>query len=377
MSRRASGEGTIGQRADGMWYAALRIDGRRVWFRSKKRGEVVQKLRDAQVARAEGRLISTSSQSVADYLRAWLENYVAPAVEATTFTSYETNVRRIVPILGRHRLDKLRGIHLQQCYKRLLESGLSPRTVAQAHRVLRRAFNQAVSAGIIARNPCKEATPPRAENRKMNVLSAAQAQRLIAGSRDHRHHALFVLLLTSGMRVGEATGLRWQDVDLDARKTVIRQTVRREKGKGLQIAEPKTDRSRRSVFLAPGAVAALRRHRWHQKSERLKAGPAWVDEDLVFCTQTGGRLDPGHIIKSLRALLRTLDLPDQLTCHDLRHSCASILLAQNVHPKVVQELLGHSSITVTLDIYSHVVEGLHQDVARRMDELFLPEQEVS
>lgn len=376
MARRSPGDGTIYQRPNGLWCISLRVDGRRKSFYSMSKRDAERKLRQAQAERQQGLLIMTPGQRIDAYLDSWLAYHVLPSVELTTFTSYRNNVRRALPYIGRYRLDRLRGQHLQQCYMELLERGLSPRTVAQVHRVLRRAMNQAVSAGLIARNPCKEATPPRADRRDMNILTSGQVQHLIRGSSEHRLHALFVLLVTTGLRVGEATALTQADVDLETGRAVIRRTLRREAGKGMQFAEPKTDHSRRTVYLADGAVRALRTHLWRQKTERLKAGAAWADESLIFCTETGGRLDPGSILSSLHRCLATLSLPIIRT-HDLRHTAASLLLSDGVHPKVVQELLGHSSITITLDIYSHVVEGLHQEVARRMDALFVNTLEVS
>jgi len=373
MAKRSPGDGTIYQQKDGLWCTSLRIDGRRKYFRSKSKREAERKLRQAQAEQYQGTLTMLPSQRVDAYLNSWLDNHVRPSLEATTVESYALNVRRAIPHIGRERLDKLHGERLQHCYRQLLNDGLSPRSVAQVHRVLRAAFNHAMSAGLIARNPCKQATPPRADRRPMSVLTGPQVQQFISDTTSHPLHALFVLLLTTGMRIGEANALTWDSVELESGRAVIRRTVRRERGRGMQFADPKTDRSRRAVYLSTGAVAALRRHQWLQKSERLKVGPAWTDDNLVFCTSTGGRLDPGRIRKTLHSLLKSLGLPEIRT-HDLRHTAATYLLTQGVHPKVVQELLGHSSVMVTLDTYSHVLEGLHRDVARRMDELFQPAQ---
>lgn len=240
---------------------------------------------------------------------------------------------------------------------------------SQIHRTLRRGFNVAVNQGLIGRNPCREATPPRAEHRPMNILDSEQITLLLSGSHEHRLHALFALLVTTGLRVGEATALRWSDLDLHGNRLKVSRTLRCEKGVGLRFAEPKTDRSRRSVYVAPGTTAALKRHHTQQNRERLMAGPDWSGDDLVFCTPIGKPLDASQVMRPFHRVLREIGLPIIRT-HDLRHSAASYLLAEGVHPKVVSEMLGHSSITITMDIYSHVLEAVHQVAAARMEKLF-------
>jgi len=181
-----------------------------------------------------------------------------------------------------------------------------------------------------------------------------------------RLEALFTAALASGLRLGEALGLRWIDVNLDAGKLRVRQALQRIGGK-LQFVEPKSEKSRRAVSLPAFATDALKRHRDRQKEERLLAGSRWVETGLVFTSSIGTPLDERNVRRVFKALLKSADLPE-MRIHDLRHTTATLLLAQGVHPRVVMEMLGYSQISLTLDTYSHVLPGLQADAAKRMNE---------
>jgi len=200
----------------------------------------------------------------------------------------------------------------------------------------------------------------------MQPLTPEQVQALLASSADDSLHPLWVLLVTTGLRIGEATGLEWQHIDLDRGTLVVRQALQRQQGKGWVLVEPKTGRSRRTVCLAGGTIEALRRHRDRQKL--TGAEPRWDGKTLVFCTGSGKPLAPSNIRRSLHRTLKQASLP-LIRVHDLRHTAATYLLSVGTHPKVVQELLGHSTVTLTLDTYSHVLPALHKQVASHMDHL--------
>lgn len=191
---------------------------------------------------------------------------------------------------------------------------------------------------------------------------------LLGATRDHPAHALYVLAVTTGMRQGELLGLRWQDVDLAAGRLVVRRALQRQNAAGLVFVEPRTARSRRTILLSQRATAALRDHRSRQLEQRLLAGSAWQDQDLLFCNGSGGPLDPSWQPATFYAELRRLGLP-AIRFHDLRHTAATLLLGRGVHPKVVSEMLGHATITLTLDTYSHLVPALHAEAAAAMDDL--------
>lgn len=370
MAKRGNGEGTIYKRKDGRWETAVTLEGgNRKRIYGKTRSEVSQKLTEALRARKEGRLRAEPSQTVGKYLNHWLEDQVRLKVRPRTYESYSLNVRRLVPYLGQVRLDALKPREIQHCYKELLATGLSPRSVEQAHRVLRSALRQAVRSELLTQAPTVGVTAPRPDRHEMSTLTAQQVHTLFASSVKDPLHALWVLLCTTGLRLGEATGLEWRHIDLSAGTLTVQQALQRQQGQGLVIVEPKTAHSRRTVHLAPGTVAALQAHRDRQKLQWRAAEREWDESVLVFCTRNAKPLEPGNVLRSLHRALKRADLPI-IRVHDLRHTAATYLLGQGTHPKKVQELLGHSSITLTLDTYSHMVPSMHQEVAAEMDRLF-------
>jgi integrase len=240
--------------------------------------------------------------------------------------------------------------------------------VKYIHTTLHRALMQAVRWGLVPRNAAAAVDPPRVVTPEMRPLSSAQARTLLATAKGNMLQALFVLAVTTGMRQGELLGLGWEDVDLEARSVRVRRTLTLAKG-GPRLTEPKTKGSRRSIRLTSGAVEALVQHRVRQDSEGAAAGGKWNAWGFVFCTRRGTpiRRDNLHD-KHWKPLLRRAGLPD-IRFHDLRHTCATLLLTMSVHPKIVSEMLGHSSIAITLDTYSHVIPGLGEAAANAIEEV--------
>lgn len=250
-------------------------------------------------------------------------------------------------------------------YASLLKSGLSPRSVEQAHCVLHLALKHAMHWGTIRSNPSELVTPPRPRTREMTALNGCQLQQLLDSSAGSRWHVLWVVLGTTGMRLGEALGLKWDDIYLGDGRLVVRRTLLRHPGRGLLFAPPKTEKSRRTIHLSEAARQNLMDHRDSESCRRAQAKD-WTDSGLVFTNVRGGPVEAGEINRALTRALKVAGLP-RIRVHDLRHTVASILLESGVHPKIVQELLGHSTIRLTLDTYSHLTPGLHQQAARTMD----------
>lgn len=241
--------------------------------------------------------------------------------------------------------------------------------------MLHRALRQAVQWGLIPRNPVDGVSRPRPLRHEIRTLSTSEVKRLFETTKGDRMHALWVVLATTGLRLGEALGLQWNDIDDAGGKVIIRRALQRQRGVGFVLVEPKTERSRRTVYLAPGTVSTLKEHRRVQSQERLSAGQAWdTTHDLVFATRAGRPIEGGQVSWAFHKALNHAELP-KIRIHDLRHTAATQLLERGVHPKVVQEMLGHSTITLTLDTYSHVVPGLHAQVAQHMQQLFSKQEE--
>ncbi len=378
MGKRGNGEGSIYQRKDGRWVAEITLEGRRRKFvYGKTRKEVQEKLKVALHEQQQGTLVEhTSKQTLEQFLTDWLENSQKQSVRPRTFERYEEVARlHIIPVLGRHQLQKLSAQHLQAFYAKKLNEGLSATTVGIFHNVLHKALDTAMKWGLVARNMCDLVSPPRTKGFEIKPLSVDEIHRLLAAARGHYMEALFILALATGMRRGELMGLKWQDISFATGTLQVRRILSRVptqlKGDGESYveSEPKTQKSRRNVTIAPLALEALRQHRVRQLEAKLKAGPSWQEHDYVFCTSVGTHLHPSRdILDQLKALLEKAGLPE-IRFHDLRHSAATLLLNASVHPKVVQELLGHSNISMTMDVYSHVLPSMQQDAIGKLNDV--------
>ena len=379
-SRRGRGEGSISQReSDGLWTARVDlgyVDGKRKrkQIYGKTRKEVAEKLKVLLRDQQQGLPIATRRQTVEQFLTGWLSDVVQGTVRARTYESYKTTVERhIIPKLGRHELAKLTAQHVNTLLKSKAAEGLSATTVKYIRTILRVALNQAVKWELIPRNVIAAVPAPRVERHEVRAMAPDEARRFIDAMRGDRLEALYTVALAVGLRQGEALGLHWDDVDLDAGTLRVRWSLQRI-GKTLQLVAPKTELSKRAISLPPPTVAALRAHKVRQMEERLCAGAAWQDTGLVFTTPIGTPLDKANMGKRFKATLKRAGLP-RMRFHDLRHYCASLLLAQNVHPKVVQEILGHSQISMTLDLYSHVLPAAKSDAADLMGRLLFASNE--
>jgi integrase len=250
-----------------------------------------------------------------------------------------------------------------------LDEGSKPRTVGLIHAALRRALSDAVKQGLVARNVASLVSPPRFDRYEAQTLTVEQAERLLEVAHGSHLDALLILALTTGMRRGELLALRWDDVDFKQSLVSVHRTMTRVGGYGYVEGEPKTRSSRRRIVLPGVALEALKDHRERQAQVQLKVGETWQDKGLVFCDGSGRFFSPDVVLYRFGKLLREVGLP-HMRFHDLRHSAATILLVAGVHPKVVQERMGHSTIAMTLDVYSHVLPSMQQEAAGKIDDLF-------
>ena len=372
MGKRGNGEGSITRRKDGLYMARYTVQTatgpKRKALYGKTRGEVSEKLTKAMADRDGGLVFEGENRALSAFLDGWLEGTVKGSVKTSTYESYERVIRcHIKPELGRRKLKTLAPDHVQALYQRKLDSGLAPGTVRLVHSVLSRALDQAVKWGTVPRNVCKATTPPKPDSEEIKPLDAAHARQILKTAGGDRLEALYVLAVTAGLRIGELLGLRWQDVDLEATGATLRvQRTKSTAKSGPTFTTPKNGKGR-SIKLTRHAVEALKAHRAAQNAERLKAGSLWQDHGLVFCTHGGKPLDSHNVARtSFKPLLNRAGLPN-IRFHDLRHTCATLLLSRGHHPKLVQELLGHSSVAMTFDRYSHVLPGMGDQTAAAME----------
>jgi integrase len=358
--RRPRGEGSIYVTAAGRARGALIVTDPETGARYRRTvsGRTKAEVRDRLRALREGvEKGLTARPGGPRTLRAFVEAWL-PAlrgrVRFATWRGHELNLRLyILPALGDVPLGQLTPTAVERLAAGMVRSGRSSTTARAARTTLRLVLRDAERDGLVARNVAALARPPRVERREFRVLTADETRRLLDGTADDALGPLFALAATTGMRQGELLGLRWDDVDLAGGTLTVRRALARAE-RGYALAETKTARSRRTLELAPAAVAALRRQRARSAELRLAAGAAWQDRDgLVFTDQVGRHVRPASVSHGFADALRRLGLP-HVRFHDLRHGAASLLLAQGVPLKVVSETLGHSGITITADTYGHL-----------------------
>jgi integrase len=334
----------------------------------KTRQAVAEKLSKAMADRDGGLIFDAGKMTLGEYLDRWLSDSVRGTVRASTYERHEAIIRlHIKPSLGRVGLKKLTPAHVRGLYREKLDVGLAPATVRKIHSTLHKALSQAVSDGIVPRNAA-DVKAPRPTPEEMRPLSEAEAQAFLEAAREsgNRFEALYVLAVATGLRRGELLGLRWDDVDLKRGTLRVGRALVREGGRHT-LGETKARRGRRQINLTPRTVNALKAHRKKQLEEKIKLAGLYRDHGLVFASGVGTPVNPENLVKrSFKPLLKHAGLP-KIRFHDLRHTCATLLLGRGVHPKFVQELLGHATIAMTLDTYSHYLPSMGDQAAGAME----------
>lgn len=369
--RRGKGEGTIAKvKGRELWCARITVgrdaNGKRTrkTVYGKTRKEVADELTKLRNKQLNGTLTATTRQTVGEFLTNWLADSVQQSVRERTHENYRQNVEKhIRPVIGGIVLDRLTPAHVQSLLAKMEQGKKSGRTRQLVFGILKRALAQAVKWGLIVRNVCEAIERPQARRKEMKVLTAEQAAALFTTIKGDRLESLYVLAVTTGLRQGELLGLEWSDVDLTAGKLSVQRTLYQFDGE-FRTGEPKSERSRRMVNLPQMAVEALHAHR------RLMMTEGNTGAARVFVMPDGSPVDRTWLYRRhFRDVLIEAELPP-IRFHDLRHTAATLLLSEGVHPKVVQERLGHSSIQLTLDTYSHVLPTLQEDAAGRLERLF-------
>lgn len=377
--RRGHNEGSIYRRADGKWVGAISLgiqaDGKlkRKCKVADARKEISDWLKPELAKAQQGGLIVTKRQTAGQFLEQWLTECAKLSVKPGTYASYEHQIKaHIIPILGGLQLTQLNAQHVQRYLTEKREAGLSATTVRYQRTVLRIALKQAEEWGLVGSNAAARVKPPKVTALKVEAMEIEQIRAFLTLVETHYLNALFSLYLALGLRRGEALGLRWKDVDLDAGRLRTVQSLSPKR----ELAPLKTGKAHHTFDLGPGLVAKLRAQKTRQLEYRMKAGDNWTDSGLIFTTRNGTSLNPNNVWRSLASLIRTHNknvadekkLP-RLTIHNLRHQCATLKLAQGANLKEVSELLGHSSTRITGDIYAHVLPSQRKESAEQHDRL--------
>lgn len=408
--RRLSAEETTSSKyrgADGRWHARVtmgtRLDGRpdRKHISRNAKGELDRAVRALERSRDTGQYTWTESDpALGQWLEHWLENVLPSTVRWKTLSTYRSQMQvHIVPALGSIRLSSLRPETLEQHYRRMLDAGNSASLVHAVHRVLRSGLNEAVRRQRLASNPAMIARPPRVPRQEVKPLTRDECVAILDVARTRRNAARWSVALSLGLRQGEALGIQWSDIDLNAGTLRIQRAVQRQtwehgcrlaaggthpscgrkrgadcpsrRNGGIRLVETKTNASRRSISLPPPLVEELRIHRRNQAQESLLAGPAWTRAlDLTFPDEAGRPMDPARDWREWKSILRSAGVRDA-RLHDARHTAATLLLVQGVDLRTIMAIMGWTEMA-TAQRYSHAVDELRVEAARRMGETLWP-----
>lgn len=389
--KRGNNEGCISKRKDGKWCAVVTVgfdeEGKqkRKFFYGKTRQEVADKMNDVIHNINRGTYIEPSKTKLSDWLNTWLNEYKKSNIRPSTYDSYEYLIRlHIAPTIGHIVLKDLKPEHLQRLYNDKGSSGkadgtggLSAKTINRIHVVLHASLDQAVKNGLVIRNVSEATTLPKQKKKEIRILSVDEQINFLAAITGERLKGAFILALGSGIREGELLALRWKNVNLKAGIIRITESLKRvrnydadsEVKTKLIFQEPKTEAGKRTIPLPDNVLTELKEHRKRQYEEKLRAGALYEDNDLVFCTEIGKVLEPRNFLRTFYCLVKKAEIP-HINFHALRHTYATRLLEANEHPKVVQEILGHSDITMTLNTYSHVMPEIKMAAAQKLNHLF-------
>ncbi|MGX1852960.1 site-specific integrase [Streptomyces sp. NPDC055299] len=369
--RNPNGAGTITKRKDGRYQCAVYVlqpDGTRArkFAYGKTWAECDAKRRELLTKSDNGIPVPTRSAKLAEWLPYWLDSVVKPRRKPSTYDKYEAHARLyLVPMLGAKRLESL-GVADVRRFLVQLEKKTTAATAKESHRVLRTALTSACREELITRNVAGLVEPPRAKSRELSPWTLDETLDFLAAARKDPLYAAFVLAITMGLRRGEIVGLRWTDIDLEQRVLYVRQQTQRRRGV-LYDDDPK-GRRRRAVPLPAMCIAPLRWHRMRHADAKARAGEKWQEGGYVFATRNGRPVEPRNVYRSFTRVAQSAGLR-VIRLHDARHGCATILTAAGVAPRVVMEILGHSQISITMDVYTHVVQDTQREAISHMDRL--------
>lgn len=323
-----------------------------------------------------GSFIKPDKTLMSEYLKMWINEYVKPNLSPRGYERYEGIVRKhLIPALKNITISQLKQEHLQKYYNKMVENGLNPRTVRYHHSVIHKALKTALKMGLINHNVADAVEIPKIKQKEMNVWNEVEINKFLESAKNSPYYELFNLALFTGMRRSELLGLQWKDIDLVYGQISVNRGLHHLKDGSYIFTQPKSEKSRRTIALAPSTILMLK-DLWEKRVLESMMTKLTINQDsLVFCMPDGKPLRPNTVTRAWESQAKKAGVKI-IRLHDARHTHASIMLKQGIHPKIVQERLGHSSIEMTLDIYSHVAPGLQEAAAKRFDEIINKSQYI-
>lgn len=369
--------GQITKRGENTWYVRIFLgrdaNGKRKYFNKTIHGtkKEAQKFLTAKLREKDlGIFVEPAAIPLNEYLDRWLEEIAKNKLRARTFDNYESLLRsHIRETLGAKRLSDIQSYEVQKLYNGMKKAGYSPTTIRHAHNVLSSALKQAVKWKMLMQNPCDLCELPRQEKPEMKYFTPEETTKFLDAAKDDKYFTAFLLAIETGMRPEEYLGLQWKDIDFENKALSVRRALVVKKGGGFIFTEPKTKKSRRSIPISNTLINALKTHRRRQLEERMKLGAAYQIYDLVFASEIGTPLLHGNLLRRHFKPIRDKAGLPKIRLYDLRHTTATLLLSAGENPKVVSERLGHASIVLTLDTYSHVLPTMQKDATDKIEKL--------
>ena len=392
MGRRNAGEGVIYQDKNrGLWiYQVSYKDSegvrKRKKFAAKTKREAMEKGKTFLNEQNQGLDVSRQDVTVAEWIDECMENYVKPRIRPRTYEKYLSSIKNyILPKFGKFKLSELEASSLQKHFNSLLINGradgkgLSPSTVRAARRYFAMCIDDAVREGLLLRNVIRLTKSPKLTRKEIVVLTKEEVTNLIETAKNIENNFMKIMMpeilsftVRTGLRQGEVFGLKWEDIDFQNSCLFVKRSLAHVVGKGAVFQEPKTKNSRRRVLLMPEDVESLKKYQQWQKNYAEELGDKFSGHGLVFTSPFGEPISPTNFIRRhFKPLLKKCGISKEFTFHGLRHTHATLLLQQGVNPKIVQERLGHSSIKVTMDTYSHVLPDMQKQAVEALRELFV------
>lgn len=367
---RSHNEGSVYQRPNGKWRAQVSIDGRRLSFTAETKKEALAWIRETKNQIEKGLTFEAADTTLAEFLKEWLVTVSSSSSKGTHSTYTWTVEKRILPYLGYINLMDLRTDRIQRFYIHLQNEGLSKHAIAVTHKTLRVAMTHAAKLGLITRNPCSGATPPKPEVVEMKFYDDVQARRLLKTAQDmeDKLYALYYLAIHTGMREAELIGLKWEDIDWNLATLQVKRQVRHFKGSSYAFLKPKSKSGIRTIALGTEALNILRKHKEEQVTFANAVGDDWINLDLVFASGVGTPYTASNVRRAFRKLLVASGLP-KIRFHDLRHTAASLMLNHGIPVLIVSKRLGHSKPSITIDVYGHLIPGKQEEAASLMNNL--------
>jgi integrase len=368
---RGKNEGSIHQRDNGTWRAQVSLEGRRLSHTTKTRRECQEWLKKTIDQVDNGMTFSSTTVTVGEYLKNWLESAKA-SKRRNTWLGYEQLSRNyVIPNLGKVKLKDLRPDQIQSFYNRLLANEVGTYSIIKIHIMLHSALKQAVKFGLANRNPIDGAIPPKPPGEEMTILEESQASQLLVAAQGSRIEALLHLALATGMRQMELLGLKWTDLDWIKQTLKIERQLERSTSDQVKFVQLKTKYSRRTIDLGDQTIAAIQRQYDRQNEDRKLAGEHWKEYGLIFTTKVGTPINYRNLLRDYKLLLHKAGLPP-IRFHDLRHTAASLMLNHSTPVIVVSRRLGHSKPSITLDVYGHLLPSMQAEVAQKIDDWITP-----